>query len=674
MSTEPCSIGNSDTIAQLVQRAITETQEWGDDGEDYDEELDGGLEEEDADAEAEEIARRLGDQLWAEISKAQLEVAATTTTTATTIPSTFLPPLSSAPSRLYSPAPIVDFPDTRNDASTCKLPQKKLEEAIMTMKSVLAYASKDPLASSTLGEAIVPDSNGANVLEVLSRIIASGTVSKEVAKKLSHLLVSLARSEILFSSLRHSNASSIQLEQGKRKRDEHDSLDLDIPASKRPMYAQTTYDLHTQIQEASRVISHALQSTPSRDKPLEPSVIYSIQFQLHQIFLFAVTSSARGGPEVNALQEIGGLIQVLGVLSGIQIGGPSSPTIPPHHPHTPSFPPNPSAAWVPPGVPPSSAPLTHDIGTAVYPCLVLACQKTFSRLYSLRAHQRVHSVERPFRCDQCPASFARNHDLKRHSKLHEKIAWKCAGCDKIFSRRDAIKRHKNSSRTRGKGEACVEAAVLEVQVDKQSEEDEVREGRRARIWNGIAAHQYATPAFASIPGAEGSQEEGELHPDILRRSQATVLRLHALLQERVSQSLGAPPGQVVSQPPVDPISGQATLASVIARAQSNAGPFVTPLPPLVTPEKLAPEVNSTQEGMLPTQSAEGSVGSSLPSLSLYGLSDEQTRMIEQAIASAASAAQLQAEAEAAMEEEEEEDLEEVDDDELDDDEDVKSQK
>ena len=44
-----------------------------------------------------------------------------------------------------------------------------------------------------------------------------------------------------------------------------------------------------------------------------------------------------------------------------------------------------------------------------------------------------------------------------------------------------------------------------------------------------------------------------------------------------------------------------------------------------------------------------------PSLSMYGLSDEQTHLLEIAIANAASAAQAQAEAEAALEEEEEDD-------------------
>jgi hypothetical protein len=63
--------------------------------------------------------------------------------------------------------------------------------------------------------------------------------------------------------------------------------------------------------------------------------------------------------------------------------------------------------------------------------------------------------------------------------------------------------------------------------------------------------------------------------------------------------------------------------------------------------------------------AADSANISTPPLSLYGLSDEQARLLEQAIANAASAAQAQAEAEAALEEQEEdyeEDYDELDND------------
>lgn len=48
--------------------------------------------------------------------------------------------------------------------------------------------------------------------------------------------------------------------------------------------------------------------------------------------------------------------------------------------------------------------------------------------------------DRPFRCDQCPQSFNRNHDLKRHKRIHLAIKpFPCGFCDKSFSRRDALK-------------------------------------------------------------------------------------------------------------------------------------------------------------------------------------------------------------------------------------------
>lgn len=48
--------------------------------------------------------------------------------------------------------------------------------------------------------------------------------------------------------------------------------------------------------------------------------------------------------------------------------------------------------------------------------------------------------DRPFRCDQCPQSFNRNHDLKRHKRIHLSVKpFPCTHCDKSFSRKDALK-------------------------------------------------------------------------------------------------------------------------------------------------------------------------------------------------------------------------------------------
>ena len=606
--------------------------------EEYEEEED---EDEDEDEkEAEEIARRLKEQLWADISKAQAAQA---------IPSA--QPLASR---------ITAFPGEHGVSGPKATLSKKQDAALQTMKGILAITANDKLAYSTLASAVVPGTNNDNVLNVLGQVVRAGSISKELAKSLTPILVSLARSDTLFATMRHSNAPAMQLDKGKRKRDESEEEERqnDARALKRPNVVY--HDLRQQITEAVKIVSSALTANSSTDGSLDPSIISSVQLHLHQLFLFSMTSSAGGGPEMNLLQEIGGLIQVLGVLSGIQIG----PTATPNHAiqQAPGSAPH-SHPWTSQGTHPNSSVPFHDIGTAVYPCLMPGCRKIFARLYSLRAHQRVHAVHRPFRCAVCPASFARNHDLKRHAKLHEKKAWQCAGCDKMFSRRDAIKRHKNSSAARGgKGEICVSAAIKEVTLGK-GDDDAVREGRRTRMWADIVAGSGTAMAYYGH-GEDGHMEDGEVHGDVIRQMQAAVLSLHATLQGHVSSALGT--DHAAPSLHLDPTGGQATLASVIARAQmQNFAPqcqiqgmglagdsgvhpegssHPNDKPPMTLASAQSVENGARRESAVPA-----------PQLSLYGLSEDQTKLLEQAIANAASAAQAQAEAEAALEEEDEED-------------------
>ncbi|RIA82136.1 hypothetical protein C1645_700357 [Glomus cerebriforme] len=57
-------------------------------------------------------------------------------------------------------------------------------------------------------------------------------------------------------------------------------------------------------------------------------------------------------------------------------------------------------------------------------------------------YSRLPLYDRPFKCDQCPQSFNRNHDLKRHKRIHLAVKpYPCQYCDKQFSRKDALKRH-----------------------------------------------------------------------------------------------------------------------------------------------------------------------------------------------------------------------------------------
>lgn len=63
------------------------------------------------------------------------------------------------------------------------------------------------------------------------------------------------------------------------------------------------------------------------------------------------------------------------------------------------------------------------------------------QMHHLYGHQQSNPQnDRPFRCDQCPQSFNRNHDLKRHKRIHLAVKpFPCGHCDKSFSRKDALK-------------------------------------------------------------------------------------------------------------------------------------------------------------------------------------------------------------------------------------------
>ncbi|KAF1812477.1 hypothetical protein P152DRAFT_449216 [Eremomyces bilateralis CBS 781.70] len=69
---------------------------------------------------------------------------------------------------------------------------------------------------------------------------------------------------------------------------------------------------------------------------------------------------------------------------------------------------------------------------------------TMQHMYGAHHHAPVSAPvnDRPFKCDQCPQSFNRNHDLKRHKRIHLAVKpFPCTDCDKSFSRKDALKRH-----------------------------------------------------------------------------------------------------------------------------------------------------------------------------------------------------------------------------------------
>jgi hypothetical protein len=78
-------------------------------------------------------------------------------------------------------------------------------------------------------------------------------------------------------------------------------------------------------------------------------------------------------------------------------------------------------------------PMAFNSGYAANPQAMYHQQRT-------NTPQQAATHDRPFKCDQCPQSFNRNHDLKRHKRIHLAVKpFPCLHCDKSFSRKDALK-------------------------------------------------------------------------------------------------------------------------------------------------------------------------------------------------------------------------------------------
>ncbi|KAL8701602.1 MAG: hypothetical protein Q9201_004823 [Fulgogasparrea decipioides] len=82
----------------------------------------------------------------------------------------------------------------------------------------------------------------------------------------------------------------------------------------------------------------------------------------------------------------------------------------------------------------------HGMPANIMPGYTSGASAQMQQMYG--SHQQTPHNERPFKCDQCPQSFNRNHDLKRHKRIHLAVKpFPCGHCEKSFSRKDALKRH-----------------------------------------------------------------------------------------------------------------------------------------------------------------------------------------------------------------------------------------